>query len=1442
MLAALQPPQPAPMTDYVTAESQPGQTFITEDRFCPGCKKSVVDENGGVVVAFGQSFFHVDCFKCAKCGNQVTADTNLLLLSDGSPICANCSYSCSVCQQPILDEAIMTGDDSYHAHCFKCKVCQNRIDELVFAKTRKGIYCMNCHNERVARSRRHQASKQERAAQQQEQQPQKQQQQAPPLPPAGTSSGSVNGRDSREGQHGRPANTGVDEQGRPNSRATSGEGSSPDTSQYNGSLSRSSSYRVPGSVDSHSSGPSSAGARRGSILTNLVAPESHHRQQEQAAAASPSGPSSSHGLLGSPVDRPSGPLSKRHSGMFIGLPSSPSMTRVNVNAGRPSTAGSSAASSPIDHYRSSPTLNMQTLSVPTGDNANLNKRKSFDASVRPLNVLRQVASSASLNTSQNGAPTDYKRSYSNNTPPINTSSLRGRDSPRPNSPLRDYFNSFSPDPSDSDYQESPISPPNGRNPYDHDASRNAAGRARSASSSAYLPEAGSTRAPQARPTLNLDRMPARSTSLGIPSSFEALEAVSPSNLVLQRSPIPSPDQHRPPELNLNGSNFRARKGEWDATPEKKRGSGGSVPPSPAHFVDVPHGIESGTDTESEQDHSSDGHVPSRPPSLPPKELPRRPNDLRVDVPGRSSTPAYGGSEGTPESSPVERTSESSPVERTSIATYIAPALPPIRISMGPGDFDDYFNKAVAAVSTASGKEKEKDGGQLKADVSLTPPDSAGAPTTPKSDITVLGSADHSTDETPVRRVDRNGAVSSSSSSEHDYFDRPRGSIDRDRARLESNGRAGTPPLSIGRRGGHQRVDSNASRGAPVNGANGNGLARITVTAPSDNAEALRWRLHEAVTAASERGAAQVTLDVGLVQSLLNVFDRQMNEYAGLKQSLDGVKRASKQYMDGLTVAQTEYDRELKARRDAEAEVTRLRVLLSGQAVRLTAITGDSKRQEAQRQLAQERTDQMSTLERDLSKLKVERDMTLAEVEQLSASRSSSTVIDSEEGGASLTRGLSMRFDNIKVQYQHELIPLNEQRESLQREIAELQASRDAILEETTVLNKRNEELAQLNSQYQRRLEQGGVAKEEGVLQERQNNSFERARSPPMLNNSVSSTTLALSEEGSDTKFIKITKPDVQDTPVQQQAKPRFIKWPGSKAPKENIALTNGVDTGKAKWRTEHVFQQVSVLRVARCDHCGDKMWGSQLRCNNCSIAVHTRCIHNVNLACTQQTLASRDESQAPLAPLPPSMFGRDLIEQVHADSKDEERMVPVIVEKCIDAVDNIALEYEGIYRKTGGSGQSKMITQLFERGEYAAFDLRDSDRFNDICSVTSVLKAYFRALPNPLLTFALHDKFISASTIRDPAIKATTFTDLIHDLPAEHYYTLRALMLHLNRVCERSERNLMHARNLGVVFGPTLMRSPDPAAEFSDMAGKALCVEWLIENAQRVFDSQLPTQ
>jgi hypothetical protein len=73
------------------------------------------------------------------------------------------------------------------------------------------------------------------------------------------------------------------------------------------------------------------------------------------------------------------------------------------------------------------------------------------------------------------------------------------------------------------------------------------------------------------------------------------------------------------------------------------------------------------------------------------------------------------------------------------------------------------------------------------------------------------------------------------------------------------------------------------------------------------------------------------------------------------------------------------------------------------------------------------------------------------------------------------------------------------------------------------------------------------------------------------------------------------------------------------------------------------------------------------------------------------------------------------------------------------------MDYEGIYRKTGGAGQTKAITQAFERGQYDAIDLTDPDIFNDISSVTSVLKNYFRSLPNPLLTFELHEAFVQAA-------------------------------------------------------------------------------------------------
>lgn len=94
------------------------------------------------------------------------------------------------------------------------------------------------------------------------------------------------------------------------------------------------------------------------------------------------------------------------------------------------------------------------------------------------------------------------------------------------------------------------------------------------------------------------------------------------------------------------------------------------------------------------------------------------------------------------------------------------------------------------------------------------------------------------------------------------------------------------------------------------------------------------------------------------------------------------KRTSQQYSEGLTVAGEEYDKELALRRDLEAEVIRLRAQVHTQTARLSVISGDERRQETMRRRSHDLANSLTGLERDISKLRAQRDVDLAEVEEL----------------------------------------------------------------------------------------------------------------------------------------------------------------------------------------------------------------------------------------------------------------------------------------------------------------------------------------------------------------------------------------------------------------------------------------------------------------------------
>ncbi len=98
--------------------------------------------------------WHIDCFRCNTCGTLLDSDANLLLLGDGSLICNNCTYSCSACGNKIEDLAILTGEQAFCASCFRCRNCKRKIENLRYARTSQGIFCMSCHESLMARRRK----------------------------------------------------------------------------------------------------------------------------------------------------------------------------------------------------------------------------------------------------------------------------------------------------------------------------------------------------------------------------------------------------------------------------------------------------------------------------------------------------------------------------------------------------------------------------------------------------------------------------------------------------------------------------------------------------------------------------------------------------------------------------------------------------------------------------------------------------------------------------------------------------------------------------------------------------------------------------------------------------------------------------------------------------------------------------------------------------------------------------------------------------------------------------------------------------------------------------------------------------------------------------------------------------------------------------------------
>lgn len=375
------------------------------------------------------------------------------------------------------------------------------------------------------------------------------------------------------------------------------------------------------------------------------------------------------------------------------------------------------------------------------------------------------------------------------------------------------------------------------------------------------------------------------------------------------------------------------------------------PTSPSHRVDVPTGIESESDRESDEragtvDSPGVRSAPlseeENPPALPPKSSKgyKRPPDLNIQSPASSTTIAENEPDGSEvveigEPSGSEISHESSPVAQTSHSTFIAPALPPIRFSMSGSDFGDFMKfggqdpQRVAQLKGMSVDIPEVV--EHSSEELLTPIDESGQNippvSTPKSDITII-----KTDATPKQNDTSVNSASASSSKNSLFAESPGPALTRSTStRWSPKELKASPP----RRRRASAADETPRAIAPTKfeASRSEGIMKsstsertssdsdqkplekpelrerldssvsvrfaqtTTETQKVDAARKLRTdtsdlvakRLQEALENAADRGAPHMKFDREFVEAIATMVGQRKEEYLDMKKKLDGLK-------------------------------------------------------------------------------------------------------------------------------------------------------------------------------------------------------------------------------------------------------------------------------------------------------------------------------------------------------------------------------------------------------------------------------------------------------------------------------------------------------------------------------------------------------------------------
>ncbi|XP_038596325.1 rho GTPase-activating protein 45 isoform X2 [Tachyglossus aculeatus] len=287
-------------------------------------------------------------------------------------------------------------------------------------------------------------------------------------------------------------------------------------------------------------------------------------------------------------------------------------------------------------------------------------------------------------------------------------------------------------------------------------------------------------------------------------------------------------------------------------------------------------------------------------------------------------------------------------------------------------------------------------------------------------------------------------------------------------------------------------------------------------------------------------------------------------------------------------------------------------------------------------------------------------------------------------------------------------------------------------------------------------------------------------------------------------------------------------------PFRNVGLSKAAQTHRLR----------KLRAPSKCRECNSYVYFQGAECEECCLACHKKCLETLAIQCGHKKLQGKLQ-----------LFGQDF-QEVSRSTADG---IPFIIKKCICEIERRALKTKGIYRVNGVKTRVEKLCQAFENGKELV-ELSQASPHD----ISNVLKLYLRQLPEPIISFRLYHELmglakeslkaeaeakagrgraeeLAEELERDLMAMAGKLRELLLELPPENRATLKYLLRHLRRIVEVEQDNKMTPGNLGIVFGPTLLRPRPTEATVSlsslvDYPHQARIVETLISFYGIVFD------